>query len=145
MLKKNVSHARFNAACYRYPPATLADIVVGRTLYHAYGFDPRVEHIQELHLWTGPISSNVLLALEKSEEEAASHYAFRMKEGMLEENQSQPDWFMATSFGTDRYPSLKGYTVYHSLKDCGIGANYNQNRLFISKERAINWLHMLHA
>lgn len=101
--------------------ATRDDIVPGKTLWHVYGYGRHDASPNEVRVFTHPVTYHIIMAhMETDPPLCECDYDSR--------------WFM--SYDTNQYSESGFCKVYHSLWDCGIGKNYNNNRLFTALESA---------
>lgn len=107
--------------------AGLDDIQPGAVLWHVYGFKHGT--LVALRLITGPVTVPVV--------DAHEGFGPLTKDSQpYSEEHFDPRWFVA------RYLD-QGHLTVRSLWDCGIGANYNQNRLFTSQAEAQRYCDLL--
>lgn len=95
--------------------ATIQDIYPGAVLWHVYGLKSSMP-VQRLEVLNGPITYRKCDELQGITSPEACY-----------EDDDEPRWLMA------RYTN---YVCHKSLNDCGIGANYNLNRLCLTEQSA---------
>lgn len=115
-------------------PATIEDIKPGAVLWHVYGSTRSKP--QEFRLVTGPLTTPVMHAHDNYwatvlEKRSKDYY----------EDDFEPRWFLCDEVSP--YTDTGFYRGIYSLRDCGIGANYNQNRLFTTRKEAQKYADLL--
>jgi hypothetical protein len=118
-------------ALTRVTTATLEDVRPGAVLWHVFGIAG--SRPVQLQLLTGPVSGAVVDAHQHDEltiETCAPYHACEFS----------PRWFIARK-DLEVYPWCP--VVSYSLRDCGIGADYNGNRLFTTLEEAHRYSRLL--